>query len=257
MKIPLVSPKTLASCLWVLLMATPSAVLAAPPDLTAQGVIATIDRSSTYNLGATGLRGWIYVNRANIGDVGLITDESRQILVTIASAPANAELAVDDVILGAIAADSGTVPDFSSDCRKAFANAITDAEKTGAGTLRVKRWRAGVTTEQNITIPILGNYTATAPFNCPKSALILAQRPQQDGRRSAGQPELSNKRLRRSHPCLALLARREIRRSELRHGPDPSANLRPQPCRRRPLKITASRSGTGPTTSSFSPSIIF
>ena len=83
-------------------------------------------------------------------------------------------LAVDDVILGAIAASTGTVPDFTSDCRKAFATAIGDAEKTGAGTLRVKRWRAGVVTDQNIPITILGDYNATAPFNnCPKSTAIL------------------------------------------------------------------------------------
>ena len=88
--------------------------------------------------------------------------------------PGNAVLAVDDVILGAIAANSGTVPSFTSDARKAFGTAITNAEKTGAGTLRVKRWRAGTTTEVNITIPTLGEYSATAPYNCPKSAQILA-----------------------------------------------------------------------------------
>lgn len=149
-------------------------VRANPPDLTAPGVIAGIDRTYTYNLGPTGLRGWIYVNRANVGDSGLMTDLSRQILVTTASAPANAVLQTDDVILGAVAAASGTVPNFSGDCRKAFATATGDAEKTGAGTLRVKRWRAGVTEDVNISIPILGDYSATAPFDCPKSSTILA-----------------------------------------------------------------------------------
>ena len=92
----------------------------------------------------------------------------------MASAPGNAVLAVDDVILGAMAGSSGTVPLFTSDARKAFGAAIGDAENTAAGTLRVKRWRAGVTTDVNIAMTIMGGYTATAPYNCPKSALILA-----------------------------------------------------------------------------------
>jgi hypothetical protein len=150
---------------------------AAPPDLTAPGVIAGIDRSQTYNLGPTGLRGWIYLSGGSgntHGADGTMTGESRQILVTVASAPANAVLAVDDVILGALAAGSGTVPLFTSDARKAFGAAITEAERTGAGTLRVKRWRAGTTTDENIPITMLGDYAASAPYSCPKSSLILA-----------------------------------------------------------------------------------
>ncbi len=150
-----------------------TSAFAVPPDLTQPGVIAGINRSETYNLGATGMRGWIAISSNGGGDTGLITDQSRQILVTHCETPANAVLAVDDVILGAMAASSGTVPDFTSDCRKAFAAAIGDAEKTGAGTLRVKRWRAGVVTNQNISLPILGNYSNTAPFTCPKSTAIL------------------------------------------------------------------------------------
>ena len=150
------------------------------PDLTTAGAIAALKADTnanpryneTYNLGPTGLRGWIYVGGGSAGD-GTFTDASRQILVTVASSPGNAVLAVDDVILGAMAASSGTVPNFSSDCRKAFGAAITDAEKTGAGTLRVKRWRAGTTTDVNVPITIMGNYTATAPYSCPKSSLIL------------------------------------------------------------------------------------
>ena len=165
------------------LIFSPTVAQAAPPDLTSAGVIAALKSnpsysnrpySETYNLGATGLRGWIYIDNNNAGDYGLITAPSRQILVTVASAPASAVLAVDDVILGAMAAGTGTVPAFTSDCRKAFGVAIGEAEKTGAGTLRVKRWRAGVTTDENIPMAILGNYTATSPYACPKSAEILA-----------------------------------------------------------------------------------
>ena len=152
------------------------------PDLTAAGAIAAlkVDPNSshlygeTYNLGPTGLRGWIYLDPNNAGQQGLQTALSRQILVTVASTPGNAVLAVDDVILGVLAAGSGAVPLFTSDCRKAFGVAIGAAEQTGAGTLRVKRWRAGTTTDVNIAVTIMGNYTATAPYSCPKSALILA-----------------------------------------------------------------------------------
>ena len=66
------------------------------------------------------------------------------------------------------------MPKFTSDCRKALGVAIGDAEKTGAGTLRVKRWRAGVTTDVNIAMTIMGDYTATALYTCDKSTLILA-----------------------------------------------------------------------------------
>ena len=59
-----------AICLAVLL-AFPAGVGATPPDLTAAGAIAALktDTSAspvyglTYNLGATGLRGWIYLQR--------------------------------------------------------------------------------------------------------------------------------------------------------------------------------------------------
>ncbi|MCE9611135.1 MAG: DUF6288 domain-containing protein [Chthoniobacter sp.] len=173
MKICFLSRSVFTAICLTMLWALPAWVQATAPDLTAAGVIATIDRTSTYNLGPTGLRGWIYIGGGNGAD-GTITVDSRQILVTVASAPGSAVLAVDDVILGAIAGSSGTVPLFTSDARKAFGVAIGEAEKTGAGTLRVKRWRAGVTTDENIPMTIMGDYTATAPYSCPKSALILA-----------------------------------------------------------------------------------
>jgi autotransporter-associated beta strand protein len=145
-----------------------------PPDLTAPGVIATVQRKdNTYNLGATGMRGWIWVDRGNKGPTNQMTDLSRQILVTHCVEPANAVLAVNDVILGAMAGKTGDVPAFNRDCRKAFAAAITAAEKTGAGTLRVKRWRAGEVQDVNIPMAVMGDYSNTAPFNCPKSARIF------------------------------------------------------------------------------------
>ena len=180
----LISRKVPGFCYGLLLALSSSAALAysPQPDLTLPGAIAALKADSnasrtyseTYNLGATGLRGWIYIDSNNAGQQGLITAPSRQILVTVAEAPGDAVLAVDDLILGAMAANSGTVPVFTSDCRKALGVAIGNAEKTGAGTLRVKRWRAGVTTDVNIPMTIMGDYTATAPYSCPKSAAILA-----------------------------------------------------------------------------------
>ena len=173
----LLVPCPLLAALWLtLLLLSSAAVQAAPPDLTAAGVIATIDRTLTYNLGPTGLRGWIYSAGGNIGQEGLITDQSRQILVTVvgASTPASSVLAVNDVILGA-SGGSGAVPLFTSDSRKSFGWAIGDAETTAnGGILKLKIWRAGVTADMSITLPVMGSYTDTAPYNCPKSALILA-----------------------------------------------------------------------------------
>lgn len=93
---------TLAAIVLGCLGIFPSAALAAPPDLTAAGVIATINRTYTYNLGPTGLRGWIYVGGGSGAD-GTFTGESRQILVAVVGSgtPAASVLAVDEVILGA------------------------------------------------------------------------------------------------------------------------------------------------------------
>ena len=61
--------------------AAPAAEPQAPPDLTRNN---TVDRELTYNLGATGLRGWIYTKAANFFEScqGRTTTASRQILVS-------------------------------------------------------------------------------------------------------------------------------------------------------------------------------
>ena len=96
------------------------------PDLTRE----TVDRKLTYNLGATGLRGWIYTRPAAHFDglQGRTTAASRQILVTHvgAKSPADGVVKVDDVILG-----TGGKP-FTEDARKSFAGAIQMAEQTGS-----------------------------------------------------------------------------------------------------------------------------
>src|SRR4051812_32938949 len=83
------------------------------PDLTSVD-INSIDRSQTYNLGPTGLRGWIYTHpdspTATIYG-RLTTTPPWQILVTAvgANTPAKGILEINDVILGA-SAGAGNVP---------------------------------------------------------------------------------------------------------------------------------------------------
>jgi len=163
----------------LLALMTPRAAAQAP-DLTQPGVIATINRSATYNLGATGMRGWIYLSGGagnTHGADGTMSGESRQILVTVASAPAStAGIQVDDVILGVSwGPGSGAVPYFTSDARKALGAAITEAEKTeNGGILRLRIWRAGVESDVTVTLQTMGTYAPTAPYACPKSSAILA-----------------------------------------------------------------------------------
>lgn len=146
-----------------LLVAAPPSM---PPDLTRSNAV---DRSRTYNLGATGLRGWIYTKPANFLDSaqGRTTTASRQILVTHvgAKSPADGVMKVDDVILGV----GGKL--FADDARKVLGAAITEAEKTGV--LLLTRWRAGKIENIPLKLRVMGSYSETAPYGCPKSKLIF------------------------------------------------------------------------------------
>ncbi|MBJ7344574.1 MAG: HEAT repeat domain-containing protein [Gemmataceae bacterium] len=140
-----------------------------PPDLTKDK---PADIKLTYNLGATGLRGWIYTKPANFfeSQQGRTTTFSRQILVTHvgAKSPADGVIKIDDVILGV--ADKP----FADDARKSIALAIADAEKeTNQGKLTLLVWRQGKTEKVQLKLRVMGSYSATAPFNCPKSKLIF------------------------------------------------------------------------------------
>jgi hypothetical protein len=142
-----------------------------PPDLTQDN---TVDRKLTYNLGATGLRGWIFSKPANHfeGLQGRTTAASRQILVTHvgAKSPADGVMKVDDVILG-----TGGKP-FTDDARKSIAAAIQEAEKkSNNGILQITIWRAGKTAEVQLKLRVMGTYSDTAPYACPKSKRILEE----------------------------------------------------------------------------------
>jgi hypothetical protein len=133
-----------------------------PPDLTAGG---EKDKSHDWLLGPTGLRGWMFYQDGR-------TTHARQILVTAVDkgSPADGVMAVGDVILGV-----GGKP-FDSDARIRLANAITAAEtKQGGGVLRLSRWRAGQTANVELKLKVLGSYSETAPYDCPKSKAIFEQ----------------------------------------------------------------------------------
>ena len=135
---------------------------AAPPDFT-KGASIPEGANHDWNLGATGARGWMYSDR-------LVTTDARQIAVTQVAegSPAAAVLAKGDVILGV----AGRL--FFHDPRIEFGRALTVAEsEQGGGRLRLTRWRDGVTKEVVIQLPVLGSYSATAPYDCPKSRRIL------------------------------------------------------------------------------------
>ena len=132
------------------------------PDFT-QGDSIPSGFSHDWNLGPTGARGWIYSHR-------LETSAARQIRITKvdSGSPADGVLRVGDVILGL----SGK--EFEGDPRVRFGKAISEAEtKAGQGQLSLLRWRDGNTENVLLKIPVLGSYSATAPWDCPKSERVL------------------------------------------------------------------------------------
>ena len=155
----------LASILTIL-SAAPQVVLAAEkgknPDFT-KGEAIPARAEHDWNLGPTGMRGWMYC-------AGMATTEARQIAVTEVEqgSPSDGLMTVGDVILGV----GGKV--FSVDPRMELGKAITAAETAaGGGKLAVTRWREGKSEEVVLKLPVLGSYGATAPFGCEKSKRLL------------------------------------------------------------------------------------
>ena len=135
-----------------------------PPDLTA-GEAIPAGHEHDWNLGPTGARGWMFCDR-------MVTTDARQIAITKVEpgSPADGVLAVGDVLLGA----GGTA--FARDPRTELGMAIRAAESTaGEGALRLSRWRAGAVADVVVALPVQGDYSATAPFDCRKSEQLFAR----------------------------------------------------------------------------------
>jgi hypothetical protein len=160
-----------STCVMGLMVFGPASLLFAQvPDLTKDAQ--AVDRKLTYNLGATGLRGWIHTKAANNLDAaqGRTTLASRQILVTHvgAASPAEGVVKVDDVILGVDGSP------FNDDARKSFAMAIQEAEtEAKGGALKLLVSRGGQVQELAIKLAVMGTYSDTAPWDCPKSKRIF------------------------------------------------------------------------------------
>jgi HEAT repeat protein len=164
------------------------------PDFT-MGDPIPAGASQTWTLGATGAIGWIYSNRME-------TSDARQIYITKVDkqSPAEGVLKTGDVILGV----AGKA--FSYDPRTEFGKALTAAESdVGKGNLSLIRWRKGKQENVIIKLPVLGSYSATAPYNCPKSALIFKQGCESLAKKMS-QPGYRANPVTRSLNALALLA---------------------------------------------------
>jgi len=146
-----------------------------------------------WNLGPTGARGWMYSNKME-------TSEARQVYVTQVEkgSPADGVLEPGDVILG-IAGKP-----FSYDPRTEMGKAITETE-SGSGTLSLVRWRKGTTDNAVLHLPVLGAYSATAPFQCPKSKRIFEQGCRALAGKMSKDPDEGNP-IERSLNALALLS---------------------------------------------------
>ncbi|NQU26346.1 MAG: acetylesterase, partial [Candidatus Nealsonbacteria bacterium] len=159
----------ITSLVLALFLVTPGSLFGAPPKMAmpdfTKGDAIPAGADHDWNLGATGARGWMFSDK-------LVTTDARQIAITEVEkdSPADGILATGDVILGV-----GGKP-FFYDPRTELGKALTTAEsQPGGGNLSLIRWRAGKTGSVVVKLPVLGTYSATAPYDCPKSQRILEQ----------------------------------------------------------------------------------
>ncbi|MEI6809323.1 MAG: DUF6288 domain-containing protein [bacterium] len=137
-------------------------------DLTKDGNAARMVKEHevllhTFNLGPTGMRGWIY------SDFGS-TEVARQILVTLVEdkSPAAGLIEVGDAILGI----DGKL--FDRDVRMSFAAGIAAAEsEKQKGVFKLLVWRNGKELQVDLKLRVMGTYSDTAPYDCPKSSKIF------------------------------------------------------------------------------------
>ena len=115
-----------------------------------------------WTLGPTGARGWIRAWKH--------TADAREIQITKVAkgSPADGVLEAGDSIRGVDGKP------FGDDARIQFARAVTKAERHESnGVLRLVCNRNGETANVEIRFPVMGAYSATAPYDCPKSAKIF------------------------------------------------------------------------------------
>ncbi|MCY3019138.1 MAG: DUF6288 domain-containing protein [Planctomycetota bacterium] len=120
---------------------------------------------NAYNLGPTGALGRMKVK-------GGMTDESREIVVTAVEtgSPAAGVLEVGDKILGVFGKP------FTEDARKSFGRAIGEAETEKCkGILPLIVQRKGKTLNIDLKLQVMGAYSDTSPYDCPKAKKILEQ----------------------------------------------------------------------------------
>lgn len=163
------------------------------PDFTkGEKIPAEVDRD--YTLGATGARGWMHSDR-------LTTTQARQVAITqvAVGSPADGVLKVGDVLLGV----AGKA--FSYDPRQEIGRALTAAEAKD-GKLALTRWREGKTNEVTLNLTVLGAYSPTAPYDCPKSKMILEKSSEALAKRMAEPDYQKQNAIVRSLNGLGLLA---------------------------------------------------
>ena len=112
-------------------------------------------------LGPTGLAGSVFRIRRGQPEKGIkVTNVAK-------GSPADGKIRKNDEIIGVNNAK------FTGDPRRAIAAAIDVAETVAAGgklTLILKGNKKVV-----LTLPVLGSYSATAPYKCPKTDKIISQ----------------------------------------------------------------------------------
>ena len=188
---PILRPALLAGILFA------GTLAAAPPPMPnpdfTKGEPVPQGADKDWNLGATGLRGWMHSHQ-------LATTGARQILITRVAdgSPASGLVETGDVILGVAGRP------FSHDPRQELGRALTHAEASD-GKLTLTRWRAGATDPVTVTLPVLGAYSATAPYDCEKSKRILDAGCEALARRIQ-QPDYKENAISRSLNALGLLA---------------------------------------------------
>jgi hypothetical protein len=113
---------------------------AAPPDLTSGETIPS-NLTTTWNLGPTGMRGWVYYDSTSGGINGSVDSRQIQVREVDAGSPADGDFLPDDLILGASGTAAAPVEfDIADiDARRGLAAAIADAEAQTPAHLKLIR----------------------------------------------------------------------------------------------------------------------